>query len=331
MEQVKILATTGVGNEISRDCLDLIQKVSPRVRLLNDGAADLSGESGAAADLDSLMSQAEILYGFRVPKDIITRAPGLKWIQLMTAGVDWYLNNVSGLREGPVMLTNNSGVHAVAIGEFVLGAMLMCAKQAPFCFSLKQEKTWRRFDPRILRGATVGIVGLGDIGREVARLASAFRMHVIGIRRSNMVPVRYVDEVLPRGRLLELLSRSDYVVLALPYTPETKSLIGAREFAAMKPAAYLINIARGGIVDEAAMISALEQKKIAGVALDVFVNEPPADDSKLWTLPNVIFSPHVAGNMDNYNLLTTELFCKNLRRYLKGKPLMNVVNKKTGY
>jgi len=219
------------------------------------------------------------------------------------------------------------------IGEFVLGLMLMFLKQSPLCFQLKQKKQWERFTPATLRSKTIGIVGLGSIGREVARLAKAFGMRVIATRRSikQVAQARYVDTVLPPELLPQLISESDFVVLSLPLTSETDKLIGEQELRTMKPTAYLINIARGRIVDEEALVRALDEHWIAGAGLDVFATEPLPTDSKLWELPNVIFSPHVAGNMEDYIMRATDVFCENLRRYLDGKKLLNVIDKKKGY
>jgi phosphoglycerate dehydrogenase-like enzyme len=211
--------------------------------------------------------------------------------------------------------------------------MLMLAKQAPSCFQLKQYKQWKPFAPAVLYSKTVGIVGLGSIGREVARLAKAFGMRVIATRRSVRQPkhTRYVDMLFPPDQLLQLLSDSDFVVLAVPLTSETYRFIGEAQLRSMKSTAYLINIARGNVIDEDILIRALEEHWIAGAGLDVFAIEPLPANSRLWELPNVILSPHVAGAMENYVERATEVFCENLTRYLKGRRLINVVDKERGY
>ncbi len=315
--------------------LERIKRVSDRMKLTDASEllrAESKGDSSAAKELDALLAEAEVIYGFRLPKDLVRRAPKLKWVQVMSAGVDRFLEDEE-LRKSKVVLTNVSGIHGVPIGEFVLGLMLMFAKQAPLCFQLKQQRQWGRFVPTVLRSKTVGIVGLGSIGREVARLAKAFRMRVVATRRSarGAGRARYVDVLYPPDQLHRLLSESDFVVLALPLTPESKGLIGERELRSMKPTAYLINVGRGEIVDEQALVRALEERWIAGAGLDVFATEPLPADSRLWELPNVIFSPHVAGGMEDYVERATEVFCENLRRYLSGKRLLNVVNKERGY
>ena len=330
MEPVNVLVTTPIGDEL----LQQITNVSPRIKI-NDVSefvrAEQRGDFARQDELDALLAEAEVIYGLRLPKNVIARASKLKWVQVMSAGVDRFLDDE--FRQSFVIMTNVSGIHATPIGEIVLGQMLMFAKQAPLCFQLKQEKQWKRFMPTVLRSKTVGIVGLGNIGREVARLAKAFGMRVIATRRSAKRGMRakYVDILLPRELLPRLLSESDFVVLSLPFTSETNKLIGEKELRTMKPTAYLINIARGNIVDEEALIRALDEHWIAGAGLDVFATEPLPADSRLWEFPNIIFSPHVAGGMEDYNIRATELFCKNLRHYLSGKSLVNVIDKKKGY
>lgn len=315
--------------------LERIKSVSSRVRLTDASEllrAEGKGDAAAAKKLDALLAETEVVYGFRLPQHLVRRAPKLKWVQVMSAGVDRFLADEE-FRSSGIMLTNVSGIHAVPIGEFVLGLMLMFAKGAPQCFEMKQQRRWQRFNPTVLRSKTVGIVGLGSIGREVARLCKAFGMRVLATRRS--VPrsrrARYVDLLVPPDQLRQLLAQSDFVVLALPLTPETKGLIGEEELRSMKPTAYFINIARGEVVDEGALVRALEEGWIAGAGLDVFATEPLPPDSRLWGLPNVIFSPHIAGGMEDYAQRATEVFCENLRRYLSGKRLLNLVDKRRGY
>jgi phosphoglycerate dehydrogenase-like enzyme len=327
---VNVLINAPIGDEL----LLQITNVSPRIRLSNVyelARAEQSGDFARKDELDALLAEAEVIYGFRLPNDVFARAPKLKWVQVMSAGVDRFLD--IEFQQSSVIMTNVSGIHAIPIGEIVLEQMLMFAKQAPLCFRLKQEKQWKRFMPTVLRSKTVGIVGLGNIGREVARLAKAFGMRVVATRRSTkrVARAKHVDILLPTEQLTRLLKESDFVVLSLPFTSETNRLIGEKELRTMKPTAYLINIARGNIVDEEALIRALDERWIAGAGLDVFATEPLPADSRLWEFTNVIFSPHIAGGMEDYNIRATELFCDNLRRYLSGKNLFNVIDKKKGY
>ncbi len=330
MESVNVLVTGAIGDESLR----LITAISPKIKLTD--ASDLSrveqrGDSASKGKLDALLAEAEVIYGFRLPQNVVTLAPKLKWVQVMSAGVNRLLD--TDIVESPVIVTNVSGIHATPIGEFVLGLMLMFVKQAPLCFQLKQEKQWRRFTPAVLRSRTVGIVGLGSIGREVARLAKAFGMRVLATRRSakRVGRARYVDIMFPPSQLRELLAESDFIVLALPLTPETDKFIGEEELRTMKSTAYLINISRGRVVDEEVLVRALDEHWIAGAGLDVFATEPLPTDSRLWDLPNVIFSPHISGGREDYNIRATGVFSENLRRYLDGKRLLNVVDKQKGY
>jgi len=330
MELVNVLVTTLIGDE----CLRQITAISPRIKLADVSGlvrAERGGDFTSREQLDALLAGAEVIYGLRLPKDIIARAPKLKWVQVMAAGVDRFLD--SEFLQSSVIMTNMSGIHATPIGEFILGLMLMFAKQAPLRFHLKQKKQWLQFAPTVLRSKTVGIVGLGNVGREVARLAKAFGMRVVATRRAakQVGRTRYVDVMLRREQLPQLLSDSDFVVLTLPFTSETNRLIGEGELRTMKPTAYLINVSRGGIVDEEALIRALDERWIAGAGLDVFATEPLPTDSRLWEFHNVIFSSHVAGSTGDYAIRATGVFCENLKRYLNGKRLLNVIDEKKGY
>ena len=333
MESVNVLITATVTGPIGEDCLQQITSISPKIKLTDVSdlfVAEQGGELAAKKKLDVLLAEAEVIYGQRLPQNLISRAPKLKWVQVMSAGVERFLD--TKMVESPVILANTSGIHAIPIGELVLSLMLMFAKQAPLCFQLKQEKQWRRFTPSVLRSKTVGVIGLGNIGREVGRLAKAIGMRVLAVDLVKPVGwTRYVDTMLTLDQLRQLLAESDFVVLALPLTPETNKLIGEEELRTMKSSAYLINIARGGLVDEEVLTRALGEHWIAGAGLDVFATEPLPTDSRLWELPNVIFSPHVAGAMEDYNIRATEIFTENLRRYLNGEKLRNVVDKKKGY
>ena len=333
MERVNVLFISDMPGRIDEEGQKQIIGVSPKVNFIDAydlAQAEHSGDATAKSRLDSLLAEAEVIFG-RPPENPAVRAPKLKWVQVTSAGIDRWQN--TGIMESSVILTSVSGIHATPISEFVLGEMLMFVKHAPEFFELKQKKQWRRLMPSVLRGKTMGIVGLGSIGREIARLAKAFRMSVLATRRSARETggARYVDRMFPPAQLPQLLAGSDFVVIAVPLTNETRNLIGEKELHAMKPTAYIINIARGGIIDEEALIRALEERWIAGASLDVFATEPLPATSRLWELPNVIFSPHVAGGHEDYMKHATEVFVDNLRRYVNGQRLRNVVDKKKGY
>jgi phosphoglycerate dehydrogenase-like enzyme len=293
--------------------------------------SEQSGVSVTNEELDSLLADTDVIFGFDVPKNLIRRAPKLKWIQAISAGVDHML--VDDILRSQVIITTIKGLSSTAIAEFIFGIALIMVKQLSLCFQLKQVKSWHKYRTATLFSRTLGIVGYGHIGREVARLAKAFGMKVIAIRRSTnqTIPDGNVDVMLPRERLSQLLGESDFVVVSVPLTPETKGLIGEKELQYMKTTAYLINIARGDVIDELALVRALEEGWIAGAGLDVFAEEPLPTDSRLWELPNVIFSPHVSGDTENEFEVATEFFIENLKNFLNDKELSNMVNKDKMY
>jgi phosphoglycerate dehydrogenase-like enzyme len=247
------------------------------------------------------------------------------------AGVDGF--KAKGLLPEHITFTKTAGIQAAAMAETVICRMLMFAKNTHLYFQTKLNRQWERRESITLEGKSLGILGLGNVGKELARMAKTFGMKVIANRRSAKEEGRTedVDLLLPSSELHRLLKQSDFVALTLPLTPDTKNMIVKDEFASMKNSAYIINVSRGQIIDEKAMIDALESKQIAGAGLDVFAVEPLPQESKLWGMPNVIISPHVAASMDGYPERATGLFCENLRRYIDGRKLLNVVDKKTGY
>ena len=295
------------------------------------GPIDQAPDEGADVELDSLLREAEVIYGLRFPQNILERAPRLKWVQTSSAGVDTLLD--TKLWQSDVILTTTSGIHIIPMREHVLGMMLMFVRHAPIYFLNKQNKVWKQDLPGQLCGKTLGVVGLGKVGEGIARAAKAFDMRVVATRRhvTEQETSAAVDTLYPADKLLEMLGESDFVVVTVALTKETQKLIGERELRAMKPTAYIINIARGSVIDEAALTKALKEKWIAGAGLDVFEKEPLPEASELWTLPNVIITPHVAGLMPNYNARAMEVFCQNLRRYLAGQPLLNVIDRSRGY
>lgn len=255
--------------------------------------------------------------------------PDLRWIHTLSAGVDYLLPLLETV-SSDVILTNASGVFNVPIAEIVLGYMLSVVKRLPRFWAQQKAHCWKRHRLGELRGMTVGIVGLGDIGEEIARLCQAFGMHVLGVRRMPR-PSEYADEVLGIDQLHEVLSSCDFVVLACPLTEETYHLIDAEALAAMKPGAWLINIARGPVVDEQALIEALRSGHLGGACLDVFEQEPLPEESPLWDLPNVLITPHNAGSSTKTWERELALFVENVRRYVQGEPLQNVVDRQKGY
>jgi D-2-hydroxyacid dehydrogenase (NADP+) len=334
MEKTNILVLAQIGDE----CLHRISATSPSLNVID--ASNLviqptfqstKKEHEIDARLEVLLAQVDVLFGLRFIPGLIKRSPRLKWIQTMSAGVENILS--TEVVDSRVVLTNVSGIHTVQITELVLGMILAFSKHLPQCLENQKKKKWERFAPVILRGKTLGIVGLGSIGTGIARAGKNLGMRVVGTRRSIKAArrTRYADMVYPGDQLDRLLEESDYIVLALPYTPQTDRIIGEKELAKMKPSAFLVNIGRGRTVDEDALVSALQEKRIAGAGLDTFAIEPLPAASPLWEMPNVIITPHVAGTAEDYLVKATDIFCENLKRYLEGRRLINVVDKKRGY
>jgi phosphoglycerate dehydrogenase-like enzyme len=319
--------------------VERVRRVSPR----------LAVTQGEAETAD--YSRAEVLYTGMPPRDL-ARAPHLRWVQLHLAGVNALFDHPI-YTGSTVHLTTTSGVHAATIAEYAVTMLLALAHRVPRMVEWQgkggwppDERRWPLFVPTEVRGTTLGIIGYGSIGRELARIAkTAFAMPVLVCKRdpSQRVDAGYCapgtgdpdgvlpDEWLPPGRLAELLARSDAVVMCAPLTRETRHMIGARELRAMKASAYFINVGRGATVDEAALAQALAEGRIAGAAVDVFAQEPPPAGHPLYGLDNAILSPHVSGFLASYDEKCAELFAENLRRYLVGAPLLNLVDRALGY
>lgn len=280
------------------------------------------------AEIERLLPHIEVAFGI-FPSDLVASAPALKWFQQWSAGADWLLKQPEAAAKDFV-LTSTSGVHAIPIAEHVLAFMLAFARGFPAAFRNQATNVWPERDPAVfeLAGKTLLLVGVGHIGERIALLADALGMHVLGVRRHQGEPVPHVQRM---GSLDELLPEADFVVLTVPLTEETKHMIGVAELAAMKDSAYLINIGRGGTVDEDALISALKTRLIAGAGLDVFEVEPLPTDSPLWKLDNVLITSHYSGATPEYARRAFAIFIDNLARYERGEELQNVVDKQAGY
>ena len=339
MEMVPVLCTMGFTDAL----LDQLRAVSSQLHLVQQTCHDANQVATALTEHPGV----EVLYTFNLPPNALDLAPRLCWLQLHSAGANHLLDHP--IMHSDIAITTVSGIHATPIAEYVFASILAHRWRVPMWTHCQREARWPsgRWDLYArseLRGSTLGIVGYGSIGREVGRIGQAFGMRVLALRRSagrakqgyasertgdaaGAVPTRlYAPEALH-----EMLPECDYVVIAVPLTPETVHLIGPAELKAMKPSAYLVNIARGPIVDETALVQALDQGWIAGAGLDVFEQEPLPADSPLWNLENVLISPHVAGFTPRYDERATALFAENLGRYLSGEPLLNLVDKARGY
>jgi phosphoglycerate dehydrogenase-like enzyme len=291
----------------------------------------LHAESGDA--MASLIPTAEVAFTSRLTPEAFAAAPALRWVHSPAAGVAGML--FPAMKASPVVMTNSRGMSAVAVAEHALMLMLASARRLPESIRAQDARRWICNDLAglpTLRGRTVAIVGLGAIGRELARMAAGLGMIVIGTRSEAHDPLPAgVAEAFSPDALPAVLARADFVVLAAPLTSGTRGLVGAAELRLMKRSAWLVNVARGRLVDESALIEALTRREIAGAALDVFEHEPLEPSSPLWTLPNVLITPHSAGFREDYWDAATQLFTANLENYLKGEKLTNVVDKRVGY
>ncbi len=333
-DKITVLVTVRADDRL----LQQLQEVSPRLRVVYHPAH-------TAADIPpDVWGEAEVLFtGDLVPDREM--APNLRWVQVTSAGVDRLIEHPL-FDTHDVLLSTASGIHAVTMAEHALALMLACARHIPALLRHQAAHEWPReahrlLEPRLLRGATLGIVGYGSIGRELGRLGRALGMQILATKREAMRPGERVEYTLPGigdpdgtlshrlyppQALKSMLKDCDYVVVLTPRTPETENIFDAEAIAAMKPGAVLINLARGGIVDEAALLQALQSGALAGAGFDVFATEPLPEDSPLWAAPNLIISPHIAGAMPDYLDRAVDVFVENLRRYVAGREMVNVVD-----
>jgi len=287
--------------------------------------------------LRRLLPDADAAFTPFVDRDLFSSLTRLQWVQSPAVGVGNLM--FPDLLASPVVITSARGIRARAIAEHVLGVTIALARRLPHAIRAQAAHRWAQDELegrcagiRTLEGTRMGIVGLGAIGVEVAKIAAPFGMKISAIRRRAGRPIpEGVEDVWGPDRLLELLAKSDVVLLAVPHTPETKRLIGGREVDAMKRGAFLINVARGKLIDDEAVIAALKDGRLGGVALDVFTTEPLEPESPYWDLPNVIVTPHTSGAIDDYWTPLVALFAENLRRFESGRDLVNVVDKIAGY
>lgn len=344
-DKVKILITF----RLEPDLIRKIEEVDPCVKVLYE--PDLLGRPRYPCDQhgtpilhtptqkkrwSDLLSQTEILFGYTLHtklNELKETAPRLKWVQSPSAGVGQWFKRTSW-SELEIPLTTASGIHATPLAEFSMMAMLWFVKDAPRMIVEKERRHWERYAGTTLKGKTVAVISLGSIGLEVARLAKCFGMHVIGTKRTleGVNPDSlHAEDLYPVADLKSMLAQADFVVICIPHTHETEGMIGEEEIAAMKPGAVVINVARGVIIDETALIRALNSEHLSGAALDVQSKEPLPPDSPLWGMPQVLLSPHSGSNVNSENIELVKLFCDNLRRYIDGKPLRNVLDKNKLY
>ncbi len=312
-----------------------MRAVSPRIDVVpltyrppRDGkptAEQIAEVTAALRGVEVLFAQANL------PGEALRAASSLRWFQVTSAGVDRMA--ADGLLDAGFTVTKVSGLAAPAMAEWVIAAMLILTKNIHVSLRQQAERKWGFHWARELTGKTCGIVGLGAIGRETARRARAMGMEVVATRRSATPDATDpdCDRLFPQADLRALLACADFVVLCMPLTAESRGMIGRLELAAMKPTASLINVARGAVVDQEALIRALQDGTIASAALDVVEPEPLPEESPLWSLPNVMLTPHNSGAVEGYWARAAEMFIRNLERYVAGEPLEGLADGRLAY
>ena len=328
-----------ITSYLEPEYIEQIRQVDPRLNVIFEPslipapryAADHYGFDLVRSPEDDkrwsdLLASADILFDFDYThrKDLPELALRTRWIQSTSTGIGQFVHRNEYDKRMPQTIFTMAGIHARPLAEFTIMAVLMHYKRANLMFQQQREKNFDRFSGTEVEGRVMGILGLGRIGVLVAQMGRAIGMRVLGM--DLIAKPEVVDQYFKRENLDEMLAQSEVVVVVMPDTPSTRKIIGTHELAVMKKGALLINIGRGTSIDEAAMIAALQSGQLGGAALDVFEQEPLPKESPLWDMPNVLICPHSASTSDRENGRIVEVFCDNLRRYLDGKPLRNVLN-----
>jgi phosphoglycerate dehydrogenase-like enzyme len=280
----------------------------------------------------SLLKRTDILFDFDQShlRDLPELAPNVKWMQATSSGIGQALHKLQYAERMPnTIFTSARGVHDQPLAEFCLMVMMAFNKKLIHTLESQKRKHWERFAGTDLRGKTIGIIGMGKVGQRVGQLCHCFGMKVLGVKRDKrgIVPADvYADELYDQSELGKVLPRAEYLVLIAPHTPETEKMIGEKQLDMLPKGAILINIGRGALIDEPSLIQALQSGHLGGAGLDVFEVEPLPTDSPLWDMPNVIVSPHSGSTSDKENELITDIFCENIKSYLEGRPLINVID-----
>jgi len=336
--QIEVLVTIPFDDSL----IDQLRQISPRVKVIAQPARRVEEIP------NEMWNRVEVLYTDRVLPDP-TLVPALRWLQFHSAGIDFAVESPL-LKNRNIVVTTLSGAAAPQMAEYAVTMMLALGHRLYEIYNSQDRvewphDRWERFGPTELRGSTVGIVGYGSIGREIARLLQPFGTTILATKRDVRHPQdsgytedglgdpegNYFTRLYPIQALKSMVKVCDYVIVCVPLTDETRSLIGEAELAAMKPTTRLINIGRGGVVDQAALFTALQERQLAGAALDVFAEEPLPPGSPFWRMPNVIVTPHIGGMSAAYQYRAMKLFMENLKRYLEGITLLNRFDFTKGY
>ncbi len=318
---LNILISTSPIFRAGKEYVDGIRDIAPEAKV------EMVEQKDVKTDL---LAKAEIFFGWPDVKKL-KDARSLRWLHLPSAGADRFAKREL-FYHPDCQLTCSRGVFGIPISEHVLCMLLSFSRAMPYYAEQREQKVWQRlFKERDFFSSTVGIIGMGNIGTEVAKRVRALGAKVLGIKRHPETRPEYVDELYGEEGIDHVMEQSDYVVIALPYTPRTKGIINRERIGKMKPGACLINVARGGLVDQEALIDALKQRRLAGAALDATDPEPLPKDNPIWQMPNVILTPHTSGSSPTNNARRFQIFHNNLRLYLDGKPLKNQVDFDEGY
>jgi phosphoglycerate dehydrogenase-like enzyme len=312
-----------VTDVVARDFGERLRAAAPGCDFITLNADGSWGGDPAEAEAGYVSVDSLVAGSIRTLVRDLPRMRALRWVHTFSIGVDDPA--FRRIVEHGIRLTNGAGTQSMPIAQYVLLMMLHHVKGMAAWERNQARREWRRSPSDELTGKTVALVGVGGIGSEVARLAKALRMRVVGLRRRTE-PVEHVDELYPPEKAGDLCAAADFLVICAPLTRTTRGMIGAAELARMKPTAYLINVARGPLVDEPALVATLREGRIAGAALDVFETEPLPPEHELWTLPNVIITPHTSPASPMHIVRGTELFLENLSHYVSGRPLLNPVD-----
>ena len=310
------------GNWSSAPSADVLRAALPDDRIITVSGDEL----GPAAEAEAAFGG----FGAERLRPILAGIPTLRWVHTFSAGVDRHVPQLVGYER--VLLTNNSGAYDVPIAEHVIAMIFAAAKRVPEHLVAQGRHEWQREVPHAeVRDATLLVLGMGSIGGELARLAGGVGMRVIGVRRDASRPAPGVERIVPPERFIEAAREADYLAVTAALTPRTRGMVSAEVLRALKPTAWVINIARGPIVDEAALIAALTEKRIGGAALDVFETEPLPATSPLWALDNAILTPHISNSSPKVRGRSLALVVENVRRFKAGEALLNVVDRTIGY